>query len=136
MVDPSSPFLRPSICPLVSRVVKVMLSHDPLSQSPGNRTEGEGLETEVTASLQSPGNTSKDFAVFGKSFSFLFHFFTPLCIFNENNEIQPPISFFHCRSLFVFQRMYVLWNSSTSFFTTSKFFLSSFIFFSSLPSLC
>ena len=60
------------------------------------------------ASLQSPCNTSKDFAVFGKSFSFLFHFFTPLCIFNENNEIQPPISFFHCRSLFVFHRMYVL----------------------------
>lgn len=49
--------------------------------------------------MESPGNTSKDFAVFGNPFPFYFTFFTPLCIFNENNEIQPPISFFHCRSL-------------------------------------
>ena len=111
VVDPSAPFLWPSICPLVSLVVRVILSHDLLPQSPGNRTEGEGLETEVMASLQSPCNSRKDFAVFGKSFSFLFHFFTPLYVFNENNEIQIPTSFFHCRSLFVFQRMYILWKS-------------------------
>ena len=102
VVDPSAPFLWPSICPLVSLVVRVILSHDLLPQSPGNRTEGEGLETEVIASLQSPCNSSKEFAVFGKSFPFLFHFFTPLYVFNENNEIQTPTSFFTLQVTFCF----------------------------------
>ena len=52
------------------------------------------METEVMASLQSPCNTSKDFAVFGKSFSFLFHFLLHSAFSMKTMKSNPPFPLF------------------------------------------